>query len=161
LPDELGWATSTATFENGTARFARVDYTGQDAAWFQANYGTPDWGTETSGTISERSLKGGSAEVTVNLNTHNAFAWAINFDGDTTPATFGYLPSQLAETPTLTPPLANSKLQVVLRIPSPGAALPDLVKSINVESFPPGYSLVSLSFRATATGTTPEGQQAT
>jgi hypothetical protein len=25
LPDEVGWATSTATFNNGTAMFARID----------------------------------------------------------------------------------------------------------------------------------------
>src|SRR5215471_7389288 len=80
LPDELGWSTSTATFENGTARFARVDYTGQDAAFRHLNLGTT-----TSGTISERALADGTAEDTVNLITHNAFAWANNFDGNTNP----------------------------------------------------------------------------
>jgi hypothetical protein len=156
LPDELGFATSTATFENGTARFARVDYTGQDAAFLHLNLGTT-----TSGTISERVLPDGTAEDTVNLVTHNAFAWANNFDNLTNPVVFGYLPSQLAADPTLSPPLADSKLQVVVQIPHPGADLPDLV-SVNLPGgFPPGYVLVSESFRATATGTTPTGQQAT
>src|SRR5262245_55752015 len=155
LPDEVGWATSTATFENGTARFARVDYTGQDAAFLHLNLGTT-----TSGTISERALPDGTAEDTVNLITHNAFAWANHFDGITNPVVFGYLPSQLAADPTLHPPLADSTLHVVVRIPHPGAPLPDIVAP-NVSGLPPGYTIVSESFRATATGPTPAGQQAT
>src|SRR5262245_24589000 len=116
LPDELGWATSTATFASGTARFARVDYTGQDAAFLHLSLGTT-----TSGTISERALPDGTAEDTVNLITHSAFAWANNFDGITNPVVFGFLPSQLAANPTLRPPLADSALHVVVRIPHPGA----------------------------------------
>jgi hypothetical protein len=85
LPDELGWSTSTATFDNGTARFARVDYTGQAAAFLHLKLGTT-----TSGNISERILADGTAEDTVNFLTHNAFAWANNFDGITNPVVFGY-----------------------------------------------------------------------
>jgi hypothetical protein len=155
LPDELGWSTSTATFESGTARFARVDYTGQDAAFLHLNLGTT-----TSGTVSERALPDGTAEDTVNLITRNAFAWANNFDGITNPVAFGYLPSQLATNPTLRPPLAHSTLHVVVRIPYPGAPLPDIVAP-NVGGLPPGYAIVSESLRATAEGTTPTGQQAT
>jgi len=159
LPDETGWSTSTATFESGTARFARVDYTGQDAAFLNLHFGL-HLSTTTSGTISERTLADGTAEDTVNLITHNAFAWANNFDGDTNPVVFGYLPSQLAADPTLSPPLADSKLQVVIRVPYAGAPLPDLV-GLNLGTFPPDDTLVSISFHATATGTTPSGQQAT
>jgi hypothetical protein len=155
LPDEIGAGTPTATFLNGTGRFARVDYTGQDAAFLHLNLGTT-----TSGTISERTLADGTAEDTVNLVTRNAFAWANNVNGTTNPVVFGYLPSQLAANPALSPPLANSTLQVVVQIPHPGAPLPDLVAD-NVGGFPPGYALVSVSFHATATGTTPTGQQAT
>jgi hypothetical protein len=155
LPDETGLATSTATFNNGTARFARVDYTGQDAAFLGLNLGTT-----TSGTISERALPDGTAEDTVILQTHNAFAWANRFDGNTNPVLFGYLPSQLAANPSLSPPLADSTLHLVVQIPHPGAPLPDLVVLANLGGVP-GYSLVSISFHATATGTTPTGQQAT
>jgi hypothetical protein len=156
LPDEGGWATSTATFNNGTARFARVDYTGQDAAFLHLNLGTT-----TSGTISERALADGTAEDTVILHTHNAFAWANQEDGVTNPVIFGYLPSQLAANPNLQPPLADSQLHVVFQLPYPGAPLPDLVDANLPGGFPPGYTLVSMDFRATATGTTPTGQQAT
>ena len=66
----------------------------------------------------------------------------------------------MAANPTLNPPLANSTLHVVVRIPHPGAPLPDIVAP-NVAGLPPGYAVVSESFHATARGTTPDGQQAT
>jgi hypothetical protein len=158
LPYEVGWGTATATFASGTARFARFDYTGQDAAFLHLNLGTT-----TSGTISERVLADGTAEDTVNLHTHNAFAWAVNLGDGTNPnppVIFGYLPSQLAVAQPPTPPVGDSDLQVVLRIPAPGAPLPDIVL-VNLGGLPPGYALVSESFHATAMGTTPAGQQAT
>jgi hypothetical protein len=136
-------------------RFARVDYTGQDAAFLHLNLGTT-----TSSNISERTLADGTAEDTVDLLTHNAFAWANDFDGITNPVVFGYLPSQLAANPALGPPLADSTLHVVFRIPQPGAPLPDIVAPM-ASGLPPGYEIVSLSLHATATGTTPTGQQAT
>ena len=158
MPDELAWSTSTATLLNNTGRFARVDYTGQDAAFLGLNLGTT-----TSGTISERALPDGTAVDTVNLITHNAFAWANNVninDLPKSPVVFGYLPSQLAANPTLRPPLADSTLHLVVQIPHPGDPLPDL-GALNVTGLPPGYTIVSVSFHATATGTTPTGQQAT
>jgi hypothetical protein len=158
LPDELGAATSTATFLAGTALFERIDYTGQDAAFLGLNLGTT-----TSGSISERSLANGTAQDTVILHTHNAFAWA-NFLGDGSnanpPVIFGFLPSQLVANPNLIPPVGNVDLQAVINIPHPGAPLPDLVV-LNVLGGVPGDSLVSLSVFATARGPTPSGQQAT
>ena len=160
MPDELAWTA----LKNNTLRLARVDYTGQDAAFLQLNYGLPNLGTTTSGTISERALPDGTAEDTVNLITDNAFAWANNpvdlNNLPNSPVAFGYLPSQLAANPTLSPPLAHSTLHLVVQIPSPGAPLPDL-GALNVTGLPPGYTIVSISFHATASGTTPEGQQAT
>jgi hypothetical protein len=153
LPDELGWTTSTATFNNGTAAFARMDYTGQDAAFLGLNLGTT-----TSGTISEITLADGTARDTVNLQTHNAFAWAENFFPTPT-LTFGYLPSQLAANPSLVPPVGNCNLQVVIDIPHPGAPLPDIVVALNLGGVP-GDTIESLAFRGTAGGTTPSGQAA-
>jgi hypothetical protein len=158
LPDENAWTTSTATFNNGTAMFARIDYTGQDAAFLHLNLGTT-----TSGTITERVLNDGTVQDTVILHTHNAFAWA-NFLGDgsgpTFPVTFGYQPSQLAANPTLVPPVANSDLQLVFGMPRTGAPLPDLVVLANLGGVP-GYTLESIAFHATSQGPTPTGQQAT
>jgi hypothetical protein len=154
LPDELAASNSSSAISAGNGRFARIDYTGQDAAFLGLKLGTT-----TSGTVSERPLSDGRAEVTVNLHTHNAFAWATTFLPDFTNGDllFGYTPAQLQANPSLQPPLADSDLHVVVTIPAPGAPLPDLVKSINLENSLP----VSFSFHATATGTTPTGQQAT
>src|SRR5437016_1956309 len=74
FPDEIGWGTSTATINAGTGRFALIDYTGQDAAFLGLNLGTT-----TSGSISERLLSDGLAQVTVTLHTHNALAFAQEF----------------------------------------------------------------------------------
>jgi hypothetical protein len=164
LPDEIGW-TKPVAFDPSVSgeQFARVDYTGQDAAFLLAHYGIK-LGTTTSGTISERVLADGTAEDTVNLHTHNAFAWANVTDAanpTNPPVSFGYLPSQLVANPSLSPPLADSDLQVVIRLPHPGAPLPDLVENLILGNDPTGSQVVSLNFHATATGTTPGGQQAT
>jgi hypothetical protein len=100
---------------------------------------------------------------TVNLITRNAFAWANDFDVNNfaaSPVIFGYLPSQLVANPTLRPPVGTSTLHVVIQIPHPGAPLPDIVAP-NVGGLPPGYTIISESLRATATGPTPTGGQAT
>jgi hypothetical protein len=158
LPDEFGWSNSTTAILAGNGRFARIDYTGQDTAFLGLKLGTT-----TSGTVSERPLSDGRAEDTVNLHTHNAFAWATTFlpDGTNGDLLFGYPPAQLQANPRLQPPLADSDLHVVVTIPTPGAPLPDLVALVYSGGFPPGYALDSISFHATATGTTPTGQQAT
>src|SRR5262249_36184534 len=57
--------------------------------------------------------------------------------------------------------LADSDLHVVVKIPAPGAPLPDLVNAFNLGNTRPGEELVSLSIHVTAQGTTPTGQQAT
>jgi hypothetical protein len=162
LPDEIGF-TKPVNFDTSVSgeQIARVDYTGQDAAFLLAHYGI-NLGTTTSGTISERVLADGTAEDTVNLHTHNAFAWANVTDGTANPpVSFGYLPSQLAANPSLSPPLADSDLQVVIHLPHPGAPLPDLVENLILGNDPTGSQVVSLNFHASATGTTPGGQQAT
>src|SRR5262249_5070639 len=162
LPDEIG-RPQPAHFQLTDIgdHLARVDYTGQDAAFLLANYGI-NLGTTTSGTISERILPDGTAEDTVNLQTHNAFAWAVVTDGtDNPPVVFGYLPSQLAANPNLRPPLGDSHSQVAVRLPHPAAPLPDLVETLILGTDTTGDQIVSLAFHATATGPTPAGQEAT
>lgn len=159
LPQELGWGTSTATFEAGVGRFVRIDYTGQDAAFLGL-----DLGTTTSGTVLEKALPDGTAQVIVTLHTENAFAWATMQDDslplENWPVIFGFTPAQLAANPNLKPPLADSDLRAVITIPEPGAPLPDLVDT-SLDGLPTGYTLVSVSFHAVAHGSTPTGQQAT
>jgi hypothetical protein len=157
-PDEIGWSTATSTFSNGTARFARVDYTGQDAAFLGLNLGTT-----TSGTVSEHPLKDGRVQVIVNLHTHNAMAFAQDANPPNNgypfgPVLFGYTPDQLAANPGLTPPVGDSNLQLVYNA-APGAPPPDIVNAF-ILGGEPGYELVSISIHLTASGTTPSGQQA-
>jgi hypothetical protein len=157
LPQESGWGTSSATFNAGTGHFARVDYTGQDAAFLHLNYGTT-----TSGTVSERPLPGGGSEVTVNLDTHNAFAFATTQSDvlpfDSWPLIFGATPPQLLAG--AAPALADSHLQVVYDR-APGAPLYfDIVDNV-LNGPPAGITSVAVSFHANAKGTTPSGQQAT
>jgi len=158
MPDEIGWTTSTTATLGGNGRFARIDYTGQDAAFLGLHLGTT-----ASGTVSERPLPDGRAEVTVNLHTHNAFAWATQFLPDFTfgALLFGFTPTQLQANPSLTPPLADSNLLLVVKNSAPGAPLPDIVNDFILGNAPSGVELVYLGFSATATGTTPTGQPAT
>jgi hypothetical protein len=134
-----------------------VDYTGQDAAFLHLNYGTT-----VTGSISERPLPGGGSEVTVNLHTHNAFAFVTTQSDvlpfDSWPTIFGATPEKLAAG--ATPALADSNLHVVYDR-APGAPQYfDIVD--NVLSGPPaGITSVAVSFNATAVGTTPDGQSAT
>jgi hypothetical protein len=156
LPDEIGWTTSTATINAGTGRFARMDYTGQDAAFLNLNLGTT-----TSGTVSDHLLSDGRVQVTVNLHTHNALAFAQQF-GSGYPfgaVLFGFTPDQLAANPSLRPPVGDSDLQLVYKA-APGASAPDIVNAF-ILGGQPGYELVSISFHVTARGTTPTGQAAT
>jgi hypothetical protein len=156
LPDEIGWTTSTATINAGTGRFARIDYTGQDAAFLGLNLGTT-----TSGTVSDRLLSDGRDQVTINLHTHNALAFAQQFGSGYPfgPVLFGFTPDQLAANPGLRPSVGDSDLQLVYKA-APGASPPDIVNAF-ILGGQSGYELVSISFHATVRGTTPAGQAAT
>lgn len=66
----VGWMT----YEDGFRRFARVDFAGLVDRYRLAN-GLPAVGTTFEGSITERPLKDGRAEVTVVLHTRNAPAW--------------------------------------------------------------------------------------
>lgn len=157
LPQESGWGTSSASFNAGTGHFARVDYTGQDAAFLHLNYGTA-----TSGSVSERPLPGGGTEVTVNLHTHNAFAFATTQSDtlpfDSWPLIFGATPEQLVAG--ATPGLVDSHLHVVYDR-APGAPQYfDIVDNV-LNGPPAGITSVAVSFQASGTGATPSGQAAT
>lgn len=57
------------------ANFAEIDYSGFKAALMEF-YGYPPLGTTFSGTVVERPLRDGRADVEVVLHTRNALAWA-------------------------------------------------------------------------------------
>jgi hypothetical protein len=122
--------------KSSTVYFAGVDYAGLAAAW-ENNTGTNPVKLKVpviSGTVTERPLPDGKAEVTVVMHTKGANIWVIELDvsGDqldqiaNKPTLFGHRPSDVAMGEAV-PALADTLLHVVFTIDKPGAPLPDLV----------------------------------
>jgi hypothetical protein len=121
-------------------------------------------GTTVSGSVTERPLADGRAEVTVNLHTNNALAWATTLDlslpldpqFNSNPLTFGSRAQDVATG--ATPALGDSHLRVVFKNTAPGAPLPDLI-CINAgpgcptaAPCPAGFEIDFLSVQENATG---------
>jgi len=148
FPDFIAW-----TNNNPQTRFAAVDYTGLVAAYLQS-HGGPTLGTEVDGTVSERALADGRAEVTVNLHVKNAMSWVCGLPGDivTNPVLFGHRQGDLLADPSLKPGLSNANMEVVFINDAPGAALPDLVTAFILGNSTPGQELKFLKFRSDGPG---------
>jgi hypothetical protein len=117
----LGWS------DPAKGRLMSVDYAG-----LADYYANGAFGTETTGTVTERPLKDGRAEIHVLLRTENALMWVVddgppltwNFNG---PLLFGHrAPEVLAGG--VEPALGTSFLQVRFINTAPGAPLPDLIQ---------------------------------
>jgi len=104
-----------------TNRLMVIDYSGK-VNDFIVSHGGASVGTTVSGTIIERPLKDGTAEVSVMLHLQNAVVWA--FQG--TPATlvFGHTPLQIVGGGD--PALATVNLTLKFINSAPGAPLEDL-----------------------------------
>lgn len=137
-------------------RCASVDYAGLENDYIVSNGGN-SLGTQIDGTITERPLADGRAEVTVLLHTTNALTWVAS-GGDNGACDFAT--DQLLfgnRVPDVLPPvvvdaaLGDSFLKVVFINTAPGDPLPDLEQLI----FDPlqGQELRSISLRAQANGT--------
>jgi hypothetical protein len=154
VPDFLGWLNQLPS-----TRGASVDYAGLANGWL-VSQGYPDLGTTTSGTVTDRPLEDGRAEVSVVLHTRNALAWAFEVpDPDTgpnfatDPLTFGYRAQDLESGHDLPPAIGDSHFGVVFKNTAPGDPLPDLIVWLtDTEGRFPDLELLSLSFRATAFG---------
>jgi hypothetical protein len=141
-PNFLGW---TNDLDSSVIYFAGVDYAGLANA-----YAGP--GPQISGTVTERPLPDGTAEVTVRLLTKNANAWVIELDlaGDVLgqiagrPTLFGHRPADVLGG--AAPALVDSFLHVVFINSEPGAPLPDMMQ---INGTP---ALMSLFFRASGPG---------
>ncbi len=154
VPDFIGWISALA---NPPLNFASVDYAGLAAAWLQQN-GGPSLGTQVSGSVNERALPDGRAEVNVNLDFSNALTWVFVFDPNepieqvaTAPLIFGYRAQDLTANPALTPGLSTGKLQAKFNNTAPGAPLPDLIAFI-IGTAAPGQELLSIKFRSDGLG---------
>jgi hypothetical protein len=154
LNNFLGWAA----LKDGIGRGASIDYAGIAAAYLKDR--GIRLGTTMDGTVSERRLKDGRAEVSVVLHTTNALSWAVPVDvsepnpdpnpfGDN-PLLFGArVPDVVAGAPSA---LGNSQLKVVFKNSAPGAALPDVLQLANLPPDEHVLELIELSFRGQADG---------
>jgi hypothetical protein len=112
-------------------------------------------GTQVTGTVTERALSDGRAEVTVLAHTKNALAWAIactgnlNCDFANGPLLFGHRAQDVLAGEDAA--LATCNLQVVFINTAPGAPLPDLVQVVNFPA--PGTGTRVIAFQASAKGT--------
>ena len=145
----VGWGDTTSSMG------VSVDYAGLANACFGNAFGT-----KTTGTVTERALPDGRAEVTVLLFTKNALTWVVQpLDFVNGPVAFGHRWNATSPTCVLdgTPPaLGNSFLETKFINTAPGVPLPDLLQLI---FFPnPGQQLTEYVFQAQATGTLANGE---
>lgn len=121
LNNFLGWFDP----ENGYA--AAIDYAGIANAWIESNsMGTRSMGTTFAGSVTERALADGRADVLVVLHVDNALTFvAADFDFTGTLLMGTRAPDVLAGA---TPALGSAELQFGFINTAPGAPLPDLMQ---------------------------------
>jgi hypothetical protein len=127
------------------SKFVLVDYAGL----VNATYGGV-FGTQITGTVVERPLRDGRAQVTVNLDTTNALTWVAeccDFANGT--LLFGHrAPEVLAGADAA---LGDSFFHISFTNTAPGAPLPDLIQLFSAPA--PGQQIQEFVFHATADGT--------
>jgi hypothetical protein len=147
-PNMIGWTVSPA-FQV----FALLDYAGLANNYLVSQGGT-SLGTTISGSINERPLADGRAEVSVTLRTKKALVWgsdiSTEFPG---PLLLGHRVDEVLAG--ATPALADSTFRVVFINTAPGAPLPDLIQ-LNFAPLP-GQEFKFLSIHARGTGPFPDG----
>ena len=126
-----------------------LDYPGIASAYLAAN-GGPDLGTTFSGSVTERVLKDGRAEIDVVLRTENALTFVedINTPVFGSVIRLGATPAQvLAGAPVA---IGSSTLRLTYIAPAPGMPLVAVSQVLYFEA--DRYQLLKLSFFAEATG---------
>jgi hypothetical protein len=149
-----------------TARIAVVDYAG-GANKYLIRHGYGSLGTTTHGSITERLLPDGRAEVTVVLYTTNALTFASTFDyslpsqsAETNTRLFGSSVQDLFRDPSRRPALGDSNLIMIFKNTKLGAPMPDLVPYFSFGIQPRNFELSSLYLSVNATGSLPDGTRA-
>jgi hypothetical protein len=170
LPDyAVGFTTANCPgdfCQYPTTRIVVVDYAGGANKYLKKHgYGSLD--TKTDGSITERLLPDGRAEVTVVLHTTNALTFASTWDSslpsppesaETNMRLFGSSVQDLFRDPSRRPALGNSDLIMIFKNPTLGAEMPDLVKLFAFGAYP-NLELTSLYFSVDAAGSMPGGTQ--
>lgn len=129
-----------------TNRLMVIDYSGK-VNDFVVSHGGPSVGTTVSGTIMERPLKDGTAEVSVMLHLQNAIVWASQ--GTPAALVFGHTPLQIVGGGD--PALATVNLTLKFINSAPGAPLEDLstiVFTLKTETFQQLNAIGQGTFRA-------------
>lgn len=141
IPNFIGWG------DPRTGNCVSVDYAGLA----DATYGGA-FGTQTGGTVAERPLPDGRAEVTVTLHTTNALTWVIEGCSDFASGTllFGHRAPDVVDDGA-DAALGHSFFEISFINTAPGALLPDLIQLFFLPA--PGQELHQYVFRATAKGT--------
>lgn len=148
--DVIAWSTCSVCVPG---LFAWFDYAGRANATQSLGLGTA-----TEGSITERPLSDGRADVKVVLHTRKALSWAAEFnpfsppDPNTSPLLFGWRAQDILADPNKTAALADSNLVVEFKNTAPGAPLPDLVDAFILGNASAGQEIISISFYATASG---------
>ena len=137
----IGWT------DPAEGRLMSVDYAG-----LADYYAGGAFGTETTGTVTERPLKDGRAEIHVRLYTSNALTWMVD-DPDLTgdfnrPLLFGHRAPEVLDGEESA--LGDSFLHVKLINTAPGADIPDLLQVFIAPE--EGQEVVFLATNASATG---------
>ncbi|HEY5914065.1 MAG TPA: hypothetical protein VJA21_26045 [Verrucomicrobiae bacterium] len=116
----------TAWSDPKAGLFMAVDYAGLTSRWlYEESSGNISLGTQIEGTVIERPLADGRAEVTVLCHTRNAAITVAPLDDPFTSTLLGHNPFEMlagAE-----PALGESFLRYVFINSAPGAPLPDLL----------------------------------
>jgi hypothetical protein len=154
--DVVGWisALQPPPQQQPPVRFAVVDYCGFADEYLISVDPDLRLGTTTDGSITERPLKDGRAQVTIILHTKNALTFALNVHDGTVvccdPPDFGSHAVDVAGG--AEPALGASNLKVVVKNTALGADLPDLVDAFILGNAAPGQELLALGFHADARG---------
>ena len=152
--------TSTCIPPQCAGRLAAFDYPGLSDRVLSA-LGRP-LGTTIDGSITERLLPDGRADVQVVLHTTNALTWVSTWDPTDpndnvlpfpeNPLLFGFRLSDIVANPAIEPALGDVHLVLAFKNTAPAAPLPDLVGWLALGIAAPGQELVSIYIDATATG---------
>jgi len=157
VPDYVGWSRPFTTPPQDQ-RLALGDYAGIANEFIEDN-SRISLETRVSGSVIERPLADGRAEVTVILHTENALTFVIPFalngpvnQAQINPLLFGFRPQDIVANPNLSPGLGESHLVLVFNNTAFGAPLPDFVNAFILGNTAPGQELVSVYFHASASG---------
>ncbi len=122
----MGWSDPNVT----PALLASVDYAGLADKWItEESKGEVTFNTQFSGSITERPLKDGRAEVHVRLKTTNALIWAVEAGelGFNEPLIFGWRAPDVLDDGK-EPSLGTSHYEIKFINTAPGDPLPDILQ---------------------------------